>query len=114
MARGLLAALTALFGFGCGEPDPQAHTLAEQGAIILDVRTAGEFSGGHIRDALNIPVQELEARIEELDESKPVVVYCRSGARSAAAAGVLRARGFDPVYDLGAMSNWGVDDDIVR
>jgi rhodanese-related sulfurtransferase len=113
MARGIVAALIAFVGIGCTEPNPQAIAMVEQGATLVDVRTPGEFAGGHIRNALNIPVQELAGRIDELDSSKAVVVYCRSGARSSAAASTLRAQGFE-VYDLGAMSSWGVSEDIVR
>lgn len=113
MARGMLGVLAAIIGFGCAEPDPQAVTMVEAGATLLDVRTTGEFAQGHIRDAVNIPVQELDGRVGELDVSKPVVVYCRSGARSASAASTLRAGGFE-VYDLGAMTSWGVSEDIIR
>jgi rhodanese-related sulfurtransferase len=84
----------------------EAHTLVEQGALLLDVRTREEFGGGHIEGAVNIPVQELPRRAKELPQKgRPIVVYCRSGARSAAAAGELRKLGYD-VHDLGPMSAW--------
>lgn len=113
------AALGLALALGCGGGGtPEASSadvvqLVENGAILLDVRTPSEFADGHVDGAVNVPVQELEARIGELDASRSVVVYCRSGNRSATAAGVLRERGFE-VTDLGPMSAWPRQDEIVR
>ncbi|MFN7700729.1 MAG: rhodanese-like domain-containing protein [Deltaproteobacteria bacterium] len=74
-----------------------------EGAVLLDVRTPGEFADGHVNGAKNIPVQELAHRVAELPRGVSVVVYCRSGARSATAAQMLRARGHE-VLDVGPMS----------
>jgi rhodanese-related sulfurtransferase len=77
------------------------------GGLLLDVRSPGEFSGGHIEGALNIPVGNLQSRLSELGpEDRASVVYCASGGRSARAAKVLRAKGFNEVHDLGSISNW--------
>lgn len=85
----------------------EAHRLVEAGALLLDVRTPEEFAGGHIQGAVNIPVQELERRMAEVgDRERAVVVYCRSGARSATAAAMLRDAGHRRVHDLGPMSRW--------
>lgn len=84
----------------------QAKDLVTQGAVLLDVRTPAEFASGHVQGAKNIPVQELKTRLKELPpKAKSIVVYCRSGARSASASSMLRQAGYD-VHDLGAMSNW--------
>jgi rhodanese-related sulfurtransferase len=83
-------------------PGATARALAAHGAVLLDVRTPEEFRAGHVEGALNIPLNELSARCREL-EGKPVVVYCRSGRRSAEAAQLLRSRGFPHVHDMGAM-----------
>lgn len=84
----------------------EAKTLVEKGALLLDVRTPQEFSSGHLSGAKNIPVQELATRMSELPPpSRSVVVYCRSGGRSASAARLLRSSGYQ-VHDLGAMDNW--------
>ena len=84
-----------------------ARELVSGGALLLDVRTPGEFSGGHIEGALNIPVAELSGRIAEVgDTQRDVVVYCRSGGRSARAKSILEGAGYTKVHDLGAMSRW--------
>lgn len=73
------------------------------GARIVDVRSAGEFAAGAYPGAVNIPVQELEARLGELPRDRPIVVYCASGARSAAAERMLRARGYADVVNGGGL-----------
>jgi phage shock protein E len=84
-----------------------AHRLVQAGARLVDVRSPSEFAAGHIDGAVNIPVQELEARLGELTpKDAPLVVYCRSGHRSGNAARILRSAGFHAVHDLGAMSRW--------
>lgn len=108
MGAGALVTTTA-----CGSAESQsrhvdsarAHELVSQGATLLDVRTDGEWSEGHLPGAVHVPVQELEARMSEVPRDHPVVVYCLSGGRSARAAGMLSAAGYD-TYDLGAMASW--------
>lgn len=85
------------------EADP--HQLVSAGATLLDVRTPGEYEAAHLEGALLVPVDELEDRLAEIPRDAPVVVYCRSGNRSARASDVLREAGYE-VHDLGAMSNW--------
>jgi phage shock protein E len=82
----------------------EARAMVAAGATLLDVRTPGEFAEGHVAGAVNIPVQELGARIHEVPVGR-VVVYCRSGGRSATAATMLKSRGYD-VLDIGPMSAW--------
>lgn len=98
-----------MFGFLFGSrasPD-EARQLLGQGATLLDVRTPQEFAAGHVEGAVNIPVQVLAARKGELEGAKGVVVYCRSGMRSAKAARMLRGAGIEPVLDVGSMSRLG-------
>lgn len=106
---GLAGALFFLTGGSATVSGDEAKALVStQGALLLDVRTPEEFAAGHIDGATNIPVQQLEARLWSLPASKDqnVVVYCRSGARSSKAAGILKNAGYTRVVDLGAMSNW--------
>ena len=73
------------------------------GAKIVDVRSVAEYQGGAYPGAVNIPVQELERRLGEIPKDKPIVVYCASGGRSAAAERLLRAHGFGDVVNGGGL-----------
>ena len=100
-----------LFKVYTGRRSPEQITAMQEavanGALLLDVRSPGEFSGQHLEGAVNIPVGELQSRLGELgDTSQTVVVYCASGVRSKAAAQVLQAGGFTGVHDLGSWRNW--------
>ncbi len=104
-------ALGAFLFMGTGKGDitgEQAHGLVKAGAVLLDVRTPAEFSGGHVEGALNIPHEALPQRLDELKDKKnvDVVVYCHSGRRSAIAVKVLKDAGFTKVHDLGPMAAW--------
>lgn len=68
--------------------------------VILDVRYLYEYEDGHIKNAILIPLPELESRIDELDKDKETLVYCRSGGRSATASGILDGNGFTSVYNM--------------
>lgn len=86
-------------------PTGDARQWVADGALLLDVRTPTEFAEGHLPGAVNIPVQDLQQRMTEIQAGRRVVVYCRSGARSAVAGKLLRA-GDHEVLDLGTMSGW--------
>lgn len=97
----------AAFGSRGGTGGTDARTLVANGARLVDVRTTSEFASGHLEGAVNVPVQDLERRLAELEpRDRPIVLYCRSGNRSARAARVLRDAGFTAVHDLGPMSAW--------
>ena len=84
-----------------------ARSLIAEGAMLVDVRSPGEFSGGHIEGAISIPIQELAGRTEELgDTSSPIILYCQSGARSAMAKRLLESKGFTDVHNMGSMGSW--------
>lgn len=74
--------------------------MQERGATILDVRTTAEVAGGKLPGALNIPLDELRDRIGELDLTRPLAVYCRSGQRSYFAYQFLRGSGAKEVYNF--------------
>lgn len=74
--------------------------------VLIDVRTAEEFASGHIDGAVNIPVEALGSRLSEVPRDMPVVVYCRSGRRSATAAELLAQASYTQVYDLGGIQTW--------
>jgi len=70
--------------------------------LILDVRTPAEYYSGHIAGARLIPLQQLDARISEIQnhKEKPVLLYCRSGNRSTVAAEILMRKGFRHLHNL--------------
>jgi rhodanese-related sulfurtransferase len=68
--------------------------------VILDVRTASEYEEGHIEGAVNIPVQELSVRFDELSIEDELLVYCRTGNRSAQAVDILEDLGFTKIYRM--------------
>jgi len=114
MLRRVLIAAGAALAIGCAlvarrgdVTGEEARRLVGSGARLVDVRTPEEFAERHLPGAVNLPVQDLAHRMGELgSKDQPVVLYCRSGRRSARAARVLRDAGFAAVHDLGAMSYW--------
>lgn len=86
-----------------------AVKLINNGAVIIDLRSAEAYSTGHIVNAKNIPSDELEARMETLGHSKatPIVAVCDAGMSSTKAVHAMRAAGFESVYGLkGGMTGW--------
>jgi rhodanese-related sulfurtransferase len=79
---------------------------SEKDHTLLDVRTPEEYAAGHIAGSSNINVEVLASRLDEVPRDKPVVVYCRSGNRSATAANILDEAGYTNVYDLGGIIAW--------
>jgi rhodanese-related sulfurtransferase len=70
--------------------------LPRDGSVtLLDTRTAYEYKSGHIDGYINIPVDDLRERMNEIDDSKPVYVICQSGLRSYIACRILTQNGFD-------------------
>lgn len=88
----------------------QAKTIIEENeeVLILDVRTPEEFAGGHLENAILIPDYELDSRAQDeiLDKDALILVYCRSGVRSAGAAENLAAMGYTNIYDIGGIISW--------
>lgn len=73
---------------------------------LIDVRTPAEFVSGHIPTAENIEYQNIVPAMDSMDRLRPVVVYCRTGNRSAHAARALRNAGFATVVDFGGINRW--------
>lgn len=87
----------------------EATRLINQDALVLDVREDKEFVAGHIPKARHIPLGALPERLKELEKfkTKPIVVNCRSGQRSARACGILKKHGFENVVNLaGGIMAW--------
>lgn len=73
---------------------------------LLDVRTSQEYAGGHIAGSANISVETLADNLSQVPRDRTVVVYCRSGNRSAQAARILADAGFTDIRDLGGINTW--------
>jgi len=86
----------------------EIEEIIANGAVVLDVRTEGEFSEGYIPRAINMEIGEMsEEEIEKLDKEKTYLLYCRSGGRSSRAAQMLDFLGFKNVYNLeGGYMEW--------
>ena len=131
-SRRLTAASAAMFLalslMGCGSPDPaepavsppqpeaeyrkltprEAEAMMSDDVVILDVRTQDEYDGGHIRNAILLPVDEIGLKAEDTlpDKDQMIFVYCRSGVRSQSAANALIGLGYTDVYDIGGIRDW--------
>ena len=95
----MLQAIKNLLGLG---PKVDYRDLLQKGAVIIDVRTPNEFRGGHIKTALNIPLNNLASQVSKIKKDKPVITCCASGMRSASAKTFLKSNGFKEVYNGGS------------
>jgi hydroxyacylglutathione hydrolase len=85
----------------------QLASPSRNGEVFLDVRGAGEWDAGHVPGSQNLPVGELEARLDEIPRGRPLIVHCQTGARAAIAASLLRAKGFEDVRLFhGGFAEW--------
>ncbi|MDR0794365.1 MAG: rhodanese-like domain-containing protein [Chitinophagaceae bacterium] len=94
--------LKNIFGGGTKE---DFKTLVQNGAQIIDVRTPAEYNGGHIKTAVNIPLQSLSGNLSKIKKDKPVITCCASGMRSASAKNILKSNGFTEVYNGGGWAS---------
>lgn len=99
----MLSTIKQLFGLG---PKTDYAALVKKGAIILDVRSKGEYAGGHIKGSINISVDQLSNNLAKLkDKNTPIITCCASGMRSASAKNLLKANGYKEVYNGGGWSS---------
>jgi len=83
----------------------QARELVAGDALLVDVREPDEFARGHLPEAVNIPLDQIESKLDEIRD-KSLVLYCQSGLRSQKAVQALKRRGVEGVHNLGAMTRW--------
>ena len=93
--------LSSLFG---GKAKANLGELIAQGAQIIDVRSPAEYQSGHIKKAINIPLDKLPNSLKKISKDKPVITCCASGMRSASAKGILQKAGYD-AHNGGAWTN---------
>ena len=79
--------------------------LLSEGAQIVDVRSPGEFGGGHIRGSVNIPLPDLKNNVKKISRQKPVITCCASGMRSSSAKSILLSLGYTNVHNGGGWIN---------
>ncbi|MCZ8343140.1 MAG: rhodanese-like domain-containing protein [Leptospira sp.] len=86
-------------------PDEVKAKIAS-GAMVVDVRTVGEYQSGHYPGALNIPVDQVAKRVSEFGEKdKPIIVYCASGGRSGSAKSYLESIGYTNITNAGGLND---------
>ncbi len=91
--------LQKLFG---GAPAADLQGIINDGAYLVDVRTPGEFSMGHVKGSVNIPLDIIASKTAQLKNKKTIVVFCQSGGRSSAAKSILEKNGFTNVVNGGS------------
>jgi phage shock protein E len=89
--------------FAKGDDTKLKETIAT-GAVLIDLRSAGEFASGNIKGSVNIPLDRLNNQASMLKKDKPVIVFCRSGNRSMAAKAILEKKGFRNIVDGGSIN----------
>lgn len=98
----MINTLKKLLGIG---PKTDYADLVKQGAVILDVRSPGEYKQGHIKGSINTPLNELTKHISKIKKDAVLITCCASGMRSASAKGVLKSNGFTQVFNGGGWSS---------
>lgn len=94
----MMEAIKKMFGL---VPSADYEQLVKDGAVILDVRSKGEYAGGHIKGSINISVDQLKSNLSRLNKQKPIITCCASGMRSGTAKGILESNGYTNVHNGG-------------
>ncbi len=101
-----------MFGFGKGKKLTQKEAKEQldsnEDIIVIDVRDDYEFANGHIKDAINIPMDNIIDEIEKKvpDKKQKIFVNCLTGGRSKASCSLLSSQGYENVFDIGGIANW--------
>lgn len=103
LAALVIALLSKLLIGGAPDRNVDIAALIESGALVIDVRTPGEFSGAHVEGAVNIPHTIIAGELEHQAKDRPIILYCRSGARAASAKHTLENAGFTHVVNAGSL-----------
>ena len=99
----MFESIKKLFGAG---PSADLKQLVKEGAIILDVRSVGEYNSGHIKGAINIPLDQLRNHLNKIsNKEKTIITCCASGMRSASAKSILKSYGYANVHNGGGWSS---------
>jgi len=98
----MIEKIKKILGMG---PKADLAEVLSRGAVIIDVRSPGEFAGGHLKNSKNIPLNTLGSQLNKLNKNRPVITCCASGMRSASAKTMLLNSGFREVYNGGSWIN---------
>jgi rhodanese-related sulfurtransferase len=91
----------SLLGKLFGMKSVNYQQLVQEGAVIVDVRSPGEFQGGHIKGSINVPLQSIQSSLGKIPKNKTVITCCASGMRSASAKSMLKSAGYADVHNGG-------------
>ncbi|QIG89525.1 rhodanese-like domain-containing protein [Chryseobacterium sp. POL2] len=94
--------LKKLFG---SEDSERLVEVINNGATLIDVRSKGEFASGSVKNAVNIPLNEISSKVKSLKNKENIVVFCRSGMRSKQAQSILKQAGITNVFNGGSLQN---------
>jgi rhodanese-related sulfurtransferase len=90
--------------------DEAKQLIDNKEVVVLDVRTPEEYQEGHIPNAILVPLQELDNKLNDLDKEEPYLVVCRSGNRSTQASEILTSNRFANIYNMtGGMNSWAYE-----
>lgn len=99
----MIQALKSILGFG---PKVDMAELIKNGAMIVDVRSKGEYSSGHIKGSLNIPVDQISSNLKKFkSKDQLIITCCASGMRSGSAKSYLKSQGYTNVHNGGSWSS---------
>jgi len=91
-----------LFG---GTATADLKSIIDEGAFLVDVRTAGEFANGHVKGSVNIPLDRVAGQLAKFKNKKNIIVFCQSGGRSVQAKNILEQNGITNVINGGGWNN---------
>ena len=99
----MIQAIKNLLGLG---PKVNLSEIISAGATVLDVRSKAEYSGGHVKGSINIPLDQLSANLNKLkSKDQPIITCCASGMRSSSAKSYLNSKGYNNVHNGGSWHN---------
>ncbi len=90
--------------FGAG-PSVDLAGIIKEGALLVDVRTPGEFAAGHVNGSVNIPLDKVSSQLSKFKNQKNIIVFCQSGGRSGQAKAILEQNGFTNIVNGGNWNN---------
>lgn len=99
----MISTIKKILGLG---PKVDLQQWMNEGAVIIDVRSKGEYSGGHVKGSMNIPLDQLSGNLKKLkSKDQAIITCCASGMRSGSAKSYLKSQGYTKVHNGGSWYN---------